>query len=86
MGAGPAWVAVHGINANDYQAFFNKWTAQGFAPVLVSATGPLSNAIFAAVFEQGVAAPWQAHHGMPSGPAANPGTFQKVPLPRPRCT
>ena len=73
---GPAWVAVHGINANDYQAFFNKWTAQGYAPVLVSATGPLSNAIFAAVFEQGVAAPWQAHHGMPSGPATNPGTFQ----------
>ena len=50
----PAWVAVHGVDAAGYQSFFNNQTAHGFAPVLVSATGPAANAVFAAVFEQGV--------------------------------
>jgi len=54
---GPAWVAVHGIDAAAYQSFFNKWTSQGYVPVLVSATGPIANAVFAAVFEQGIAGP-----------------------------
>jgi hypothetical protein len=54
---GPAWVAMHGIDAAGYQSFFNNWTAKGFAPVLVSATGQASNAIFAAVFEQGILGP-----------------------------
>jgi len=73
--SGPAWVAVHGVDANGYQAFFNNWTAKGFAPVLVSATGAVSNAIFAAVFEQGVSGPWLARHGMTLGPATHAGTF-----------
>lgn len=73
--SGAAWVAVHGVDANGYQAFFNNWTAKGFAPVLVSATGAASNAIFAAVFEQGVPAPWLARHGMTLGPASHAGTF-----------
>lgn len=74
--SGPAWQAVHGVDAAGYQAFFNSWTAKGYVPVLVSATGTFSNAIFAAVFEQGISGPWFARHGMPSGPAANAGTFQ----------
>ena len=73
---GPAWVAVHGVDSNGYQTFFNTWTAKGYVPVLVSATGAVSNAVFAAVFEQGISGPWFARHGMPSGPAANAGTFQ----------
>ena len=73
---GPAFAAVHGVDATGYQGFFDTWTAKGFAPVLVSAAGTISDAIFAAVFEQGISGAWQAHHGMPSGPAANPGTFQ----------
>ena len=63
--SGPASVAVHGVDAARYQALFNNWTPKGFVPVLVSATGAFSNAIFAAVFEQGVAGPWLARHGMP---------------------
>jgi len=74
--AGPAWVAVHGVDSNGYQSFFNTWTAKGYVPVLISATGTINNAIFAAVFEQGVVGPWLARHGMPSGPASNAGTFQ----------
>jgi CubicO group peptidase (beta-lactamase class C family) len=72
---GPAWVAVHGIDAAEYQTFFNTWTSQGYAPVLVSATGPIANAVFAAVFEQGIQGPWQARHGIPTGPVNQGGSF-----------
>ncbi|MGC2200221.1 MAG: serine hydrolase [Stellaceae bacterium] len=75
---GPAWVAVHGVDAAGYQSFFNNWTAKGFAPVLVTATGAASNALFAAVFEQGVAGPWLARHGMTSGLPSQAGTFQNL--------
>jgi CubicO group peptidase (beta-lactamase class C family) len=61
---GPAWEAVHGVDSAGYQSFFNKWTEQGYFPVLVSATGTISNAVFAAVFEQGNPGPWFAKHGM----------------------
>jgi CubicO group peptidase (beta-lactamase class C family) len=75
---GPAWVAVHGVDSAGYQSFFNIWTAKGYVPILVSATGTSSNAIFAAVFEQGIPGPWLAHHGMISGPETNAGTFQNL--------
>src|SRR5712691_8514391 len=51
---GPAWVAVHGVDSAGYQSFFNNWTPKGYVPVLISATGSINNAIFAAVFEQGI--------------------------------
>jgi len=73
--SGPAWVAVHGVDASGYQSFFNKWTAQGYVPVLVSATGSYANAVFAAVFEQGISGPWQARHGVPAGPVNQSGSF-----------
>ena len=75
---GAAWVAVHGVDSAGFQSFFNNWTAKGYAPVLVSATGASGNAIFAAVFEQGIAGAWLARHGMTSGPQANAGTFQNL--------
>jgi hypothetical protein len=71
-------VAVHGVDAAGYQSFFNNWTAKGFVPVLVSATGEATNAIFAAVFEQGIAGPWPARHGMTSGLPTQAGTFQHL--------
>ena len=74
---GPAWVATHGVSSADYQAFFNRWTAQGYAPVIISATGPVNNAVFAAVFEQGVPAGWLARHNLPSGSNTTPNTFQQ---------
>ena len=73
---GPAWVAVHGVDSAGYQSFFNNWTAKGFVPVIVSATGAISNAIFAAVFEQGIVGAWFARHGMTSGPVTTANTFQ----------
>jgi len=62
--AGPAWQAIHGVNAADYQSFFSKWSAAGYYPVLVSATGQSNDAVFASVFEQGNPGPWSAQHGM----------------------
>jgi CubicO group peptidase (beta-lactamase class C family) len=76
--SGPAWSAVHGVDAAGYQSAFNNWTAKGYVPVIVSATGPGSSAVFAAVFQQGIAGPWVARHGMPSGPVTSAGTFQNL--------
>jgi hypothetical protein len=75
---GAAWVAVHGIDSAGYQSFFNNWTAKGFVPILVSATGTGGNAIFAAVFEQRIHGAWFARHGMTSGPETHAGTFQNL--------
>jgi len=61
---GPAWQAIHGVDAADYQSFFSKWSAAGYYPVLVSATGGANDAVFASVFEQGNPGPWSAQHGM----------------------
>lgn len=74
--SGPAWVAVHGVDANGYQNFFNTWTAKGYAPVLISAAGASNQAVFAAVFEQGVHGAWMARHGLVSGSESNAGTFE----------
>jgi CubicO group peptidase (beta-lactamase class C family) len=74
--SGQAWVAVHGVDGAGYQSFFNNWTAKGYVPVIISATGTINNAIFAAVFVKGITGTWLARHGMTSGPEANAGTFQ----------
>jgi hypothetical protein len=58
---GPAYVAVHGVDATGYQDFFNTWVPQGYIPLLVSATGSGAQAIFAAVFEQGSGYAWFAN-------------------------
>jgi CubicO group peptidase (beta-lactamase class C family) len=62
--SGSAYVATHGVDAAGYQAFFNKWSAKGYVPVLLSATGSRSNAIFAAVFEKRNYNAWVAKHDM----------------------
>jgi Bacterial tandem repeat domain 1 len=73
---GPAWQAIHAVDATGYQSFFDKWTARGYVPVLISVTGSSSNAVFAAVFERDVNGPWLARYGTPSASAANEGTFE----------
>jgi CubicO group peptidase (beta-lactamase class C family) len=67
---GPDWAAIHGLTSSEYQARFDALTADGYAPILVSATGGDGEALFAAVFERDVASPWYARHGLrwdPSG-------------------
>ncbi len=62
--AGPAYVAIHGVDAAGYQSFFTKSSNEGYYPVLVSATGSINDAVFASVFEQGNPGPWFGRHGM----------------------
>lgn len=62
--SGAAWVATHGISAAAYQDFFDKWSAKGYVPTLLSATGSRSGAIFAAVFEKKSYNAWSAKHDM----------------------
>jgi Polyglycine hydrolase-like, structural repeat len=73
---GPAWQAIHDVDAAGYQAFFDEWTARGYVPVLISATGPSNNAVFAAVFECDINGPWIARCGMSSGAPGSAGTFE----------
>jgi len=73
---GPEWKAIHNVDAAGYQSFFDKWTPSGYAPVLISATGPSHNALFAAVFERDVNGPWVARYGMLRGAPGNEGTFE----------
>jgi CubicO group peptidase (beta-lactamase class C family) len=72
---GPAWVAVHGITAADYQARFSELTGQGYAPTIVTATGPAGGETFAAVFEQGENLAWFARHGLRWDPDTDPDTI-----------
>lgn len=62
--AGPAFLASHGINAQKYQELFDKWTSKGFVPTIITATGSVSNAVFATVFEKDASTFWKARHGM----------------------
>jgi hypothetical protein len=87
--SGPAWVAVHGVDTAGYQTFFNNWTAKGFVPVLVSATGAVSDAIFGDGLQKGRNFPNSPH---PDGrkPSAAQGTTgtrpaEQVAGPVPAC-
>ncbi|HEX8734779.1 MAG TPA: serine hydrolase [Pyrinomonadaceae bacterium] len=57
----PAWVARHALTAAGYQTEFNKWTAQGYRPVIVSANGA---GRYAAVWEKTGTTAWVARHGL----------------------
>src|SRR5256714_13168766 len=61
--SGPTWQAVDGLNAEDYRTRFDELTGHGYAPTIVTATGPAGREVFAAVFERGVNEPWFARHG-----------------------
>jgi len=71
---GPGWWAVQGLDAAGYQARFDELVADGYAPVVVTATGPADGAIFGALFEQGLTIPWFARHNLRWDPVADPDT------------
>jgi hypothetical protein len=72
---GPAFQMMHRIDAAEYQRRFDLFTSQGYAPTVFSATGPVENAEFAAVFEQGETRPWFARHGLRWDPDTDPDTI-----------
>jgi len=61
----PAWQARHGLTGDQYQAFFNQMTAQGYKLVVVSGYSDGAQARYAAIFRKIANAPaWQARHGL----------------------
>ena len=72
---GSAWTAVHDLSAAGYQTRFDELTARGYAPTIVTATGPVGREIFAAVFEAGVTEPWFARHALRWDPVTDPDTL-----------
>ena len=61
--SGPGWVAVHGVDAAGYQPFSTTWTAKGYAPVLVSATGTAQQGDLRGSVRAGHQRAWEARHG-----------------------
>ncbi len=71
---GPAWVARHGMTAPQYQAAFDKYTAQGYRPAHVDAYTVAGTPRFAAIWIKRGGA-YVARHGMSS--AAYQAQFDK---------
>jgi CubicO group peptidase (beta-lactamase class C family) len=63
--SGPKWEAQYGMNATAYEAFINTSKSDGYKPVLVSATGPRANAVYAAVVEKGIEGLCEEQHDIP---------------------
>lgn len=61
---GPAWQALHGLNADEYQAAFDTLVAEGFRLVNISGYAEAGQARYAAIWEQRPGPDWQARHGM----------------------
>jgi hypothetical protein len=72
---GPDWSAVHGVDAAGYQAAFNTAVAAGFKPVLLAATGPANNPVFAGTFEQRVGPVPLTRSGLTRGDDGDPNTL-----------
>src|SRR5947208_17120881 len=72
---GRAWAGAHNLDADDYQRRFNELTASGLTPSVVSVTGPLDRAVFAALFEQRDVGTWRARHGLTWGGPEDPDTM-----------
>ncbi len=72
---GPAWVALRGFMAEQYQERFDELTGRGYAPTLLSVTGPVARASFTALFESDHQVPWFARHGLKWDPQSDPNTI-----------
>ena len=63
---GPAWVARHGLTAQQYQAAFDENLRQGFRLELVSGYAVANEARYAAIWRKRETPPWAARHGLSS--------------------
>jgi hypothetical protein len=61
---GAAWVARHGMSADDYQATFNDLVSKGFRLALVSGYAEGNQARYAAIWDKSPTSAWVARHGM----------------------
>ena len=58
-----AWAARHGMTGAQYQAEFNKWTAQGYKPAHVDGYKVGGTVYYAAIWTKGGGA-YVARHGL----------------------
>ena len=73
---GPDWSAVHGVDGAGYQGAFDRAAAAGFKPVLLSATGPADDPVFAGTFEQTTQGIPLTRFGLKSGDENDPWTIE----------
>jgi len=73
--SGPDWSAVHGVDFPGYQTAFDNAVAAGFKPVLLAATGPANDPVFAGTFEQRLGPVPLTRHGLVRGPESDPATI-----------
>jgi hypothetical protein len=66
---------VHGVNGAGYQTAFNNAVAAGFKPVLLAATGPANDPVFAGTFEQRPGPVPLTRFGLVRGAVSDPGTI-----------
>lgn len=74
--AGPDWSAVHGVDFAGYQAAFDNAVAVGFKPVLLAATGPANDPVFAGTFEERPGPVPLTRHGLVRGAETDPATIE----------
>ena len=72
---GPAFAGIHGATAAQFQTFFDTWAAKGFSPVLLTATGPPDNPVFASVMAASGTGVSLTRHLLGTGSADDPGTI-----------
>ncbi|MFC7483926.1 serine hydrolase [Luedemannella flava] len=72
---GQPFAGIHGATAAQFQTFFDTWAAQGYTPVLLTATGPASNPVFAAVMERSSSGVSLTRHLLRTGSNTDSGTI-----------
>ncbi|KAK0734617.1 beta-lactamase/transpeptidase-like protein [Lasiosphaeria miniovina] len=60
----PAWVARHGLTAQQYQDAFTQYVSQGFNLVLVNGYNVAGVDYYAAIWDKAATGAWLARHGM----------------------
>lgn len=63
-GAGPAWVARHGLSSAQYQKAFDDFVKQGFRLRCVSGHEAAGKSVYAAIWDKSGGGAWAARHGL----------------------
>lgn len=59
-----SWVSRHNLSSSQYQTEFEKWTGQGYRPVVVNGYSDAGQDRYAVIFEKTGGPAWAAKHGL----------------------
>jgi Beta-lactamase/Bacterial tandem repeat domain 1 len=62
--SGPSWWAIHNANAQQYQAWFDKYSQQGYVSTIITVTGAAGSEVYAGVMELINAGSWYQSCGI----------------------